>query len=242
MWLTCWIPPFFSFRWEAVQLQLGWLRQAVRPLRRALPSPANAHRREEVCVSRVRPAIHAQRPPHQTRAAPHDHEENSLLAGWCQELEQNGCRQNASLKTRPRHNKHAGTCRLEIDSEHCHPTHSQDTTGIRGVAKHMRLLLFYSWEREKKNMHWTLFFLSTVNLYMYVPLKDSFVYFDISDHLYAPLPKPLYEVCLTHFTFSPILKPFVSIVIYVNVLLYDCIYLSYLGKNIDMNDKCIYEY
>lgn len=48
-------------------------------------------------------------------------------------------------------------------------------------------------------MHWTLFLCSLVRVFS---RKDSFVYFDITAIMYALSPKPLYEVCLTHFIFS----------------------------------------
>lgn len=52
---------------------------------------------------------------------------------------------------------------------------------------------------------------------MHFSLKDSFVYFDIIDNINALLPKPLYEVCLMHFTTPP--THFVCVdAIYVNVL------------------------
>ena len=70
----------FSSRRETLQLPLGGLRQKVCAFRRTLPAPADAHRREEVCVQRVRAALHAQRPPDETRPPPHHHQAAVVVA------------------------------------------------------------------------------------------------------------------------------------------------------------------
>lgn len=49
-------------------------------------------------------------------------------------------------------------------------------------------------------MHWTLP-LSNAHLYIFFLSKGLFVKFDIINNMYAPSPKPLYEVCLLHFIF-----------------------------------------
>lgn len=49
-------------------------------------------------------------------------------------------------------------------------------------------------------MHWTLP-LSIAHLYIFFLSKGLFVKFDIINNMYAPSPKPLYEVCLIHFIF-----------------------------------------
>lgn len=116
MIMTCSLTLFliFSLRWEALQLQLGGMRQEVCALRRALAPPADPHGREEVCVPCVRQALHAQRPPDQTRPPSHDHQEDPLLAGRGAQPQQNGLSQAAAVKPRPTLPQYASTC-LNLD-------------------------------------------------------------------------------------------------------------------------------
>ena len=81
---------FLPCRWKAVQLSLGGMWQKVCPLWWAFSPPKDAHWREEVCLQRVRPALHAQRPLDQTCSAPHDLQEGDLLARRNRRPQQSG--------------------------------------------------------------------------------------------------------------------------------------------------------
>lgn len=52
-------------RGETLPVHLAWLREEVRPLRRARPPHSHSHRREALPVPLVRQALHAERPPDQ---------------------------------------------------------------------------------------------------------------------------------------------------------------------------------
>lgn len=153
----------------------------------------------------MRPAIHAKRPPHQTRPPPHDHEENALLAGRRPEPEQNGRRQNASLKTRPRHTEHAGTCRLKVDNEHCPAAHSQDTRDTEQPSTHG--CCYFTHGNDRKTCT-GLFYSSRLLICTCVfSLKDSFVYFDIFDNINALLPKMKFVLYISPSTSPATLSP-----------------------------------
>lgn len=115
-------------------------------------------------MSRVRPQIHAQRSPHQTRTPSHDHKENSLLAGGCSEPEQDGGWKNTSVKTWPCPTKHAGTCQHQVDTKtlpsYPLPGYHREQPSTIGCC-------YYTHGNEKKKNH----------ALDSSPLKCSFVHF-----------------------------------------------------------------
>lgn len=132
--------PSSPCRWEAVQLSLGGLRQKVCPLRRAFPPPPNAHGREKVCLQRVWPALHAQRPLDQTRSAAHDHQEVVFVARRNPRAQQSGPAQGP--KQRPRASYwHAGPhSQLRLHHEPTGPT--QDPGGGEPQTRHVQVKLW----------------------------------------------------------------------------------------------------
>lgn len=70
----------FSVRWEALQMQVGRLWEAVLTLRWAVSPQTNSHRREKVCLSGVPQPLHAQWPPGQAcPATPRSSQEDTRL-------------------------------------------------------------------------------------------------------------------------------------------------------------------
>lgn len=162
------------------------------------------------------PAVHAQRSPDQTRPPPHDHKENSLLAGWRQEFEQNGHRKNPSLEVWHCSAKHAGTCWLKLSNEQpaTRPT-PKIPEGHTGSSQAHGTAVLLNHGNEKEIMHWTLFLLYCS--FVHIFSKRFFVYIIVIICMHS-CQSLCMKFCLIHFTFCTSLFVLIFMYVYVNVL------------------------
>lgn len=206
-------------RRETVQLSLGGLWQEVCTFGRTLSAPAHTHGREEVCVSSVRPALHAERSPDQARPAAHDHQEGlnvDLRSSWPQ---QNGRCQGTANQLLCSSQR---TCtRLKLD-KHVLGSTSHLRTASHWTLYHGRTQVtnkiqngcYYPLKRgQKLTLHWifkntSLFILSLYRFFVYFCTSNVF-----SKHMHS---------------FCQSLRIYSMISVTPHLYLYICIYNIYI--------------